>query len=465
MDAQKPARSRDTNRAQEPCTERPRGRSHGFLKNNGKTITLRIDVHASLFFTPFLFFSLLFFLPNWEVTDVHSIKRFWLLVKQKLTIFDQFVLITDIRKKPEIKLNAIIMSILLMPFYSMKSLLGLDRLSRKISFKRLFNCKRKMVASDSTISRSLSWMNPDEVTELQESLLPVFRGERLQRIQIDKDTGYRTIGIIDGSCMGNHYLSAFVLSGKTEYPLVIENCKKRGKELPVSKVLLDKAYKLLRSDFPHLILVDALYFNENSFHRVRRKKSHILIKCKDPNFRDVLKNAQFILNAKNEVADKVTTANGFDSARMCQWTIEITSGDFAGYPINIAHLIEDYPLQKEDKSHVESWIVTTDLSLTPNEIREIAHLRWHIENDVFKRLSHLAGTKTFYFRDPKPFFNLIRLLCLALAVYDILIYSLRSSPNFFNKIRDGIKPTWKNIFSQLDDWLFDGIFDLPQKVI
>jgi hypothetical protein len=66
--------------------------------------------------------------------------------------------------------------------------------------------------------------------------------------------------------------------------------------------------------------------------------------------------------------------------------------------INIAHLIEDYPRVAEEKSNIECRIVTTDLSLTPNETREIVHLRWHIENDVFKRLSYLSGTKTFYFK-------------------------------------------------------------------
>jgi hypothetical protein len=76
---------------------------------------------------------------------------------------------------------------------------------------------------------------------------------------------------------------------------------------------------------------------------------------------------------------------------------------------------------------------------------------------VFKRLTYLVGTKTVYFKDPKPFFNLLRLLCLALTVYGILIYSLLANPGFFNKIRNGIKPTWKNIFSQLDELRYDGI--------
>jgi hypothetical protein len=406
-------------------------------------------------------FSLYKTLFNWEDKYVAKIKRFWLLLKHKLQIFSQITQITDIRKNPQIKLSNIIMSLLLMPFYQLKALLALDRLSRKKSYKRFFSCERKMVVSDSTIARTLKWMDKEEIIDLQKGLLPLYINEHLQNIRVDIKSTCRTIGIIDGSCMSNHYLSAFVLSGKTEYPLSVENCKKRGKELPISKILLSRAKKLLKDHFPSHILVDALYFTENSFHRVREKDAHILIKCKEPEFREVLKNAQFIFNAQNEVVDKVITKSGFDSRRMCNWKIEITSGEYAGYPINIAHLIEDYPKeQKKEKRHIESWIVTTDLSLTPKEIREIAHLRWHIENNVFKRLSHLAGTKTFYFRDPIPFFNLLRLFCLALAIYDILIYSLQSNTRFFNRIRNGIKPTWLNIFSQLDELLFDGIFDL-----
>ena len=228
---------------------------------------------------------------------MHKIKRFWLFLRQKLKIFEHIANITDIRKNPEIKFSNLIMSILLMPFYSLKSLLGLDRIARKKTFKRFFNCKRKMVASDSTISRALNWMNPDEIVDFQQELLPLYKDENLQRIQIDKESGYRTIGIIDGSCMSNHYLSAFVLSGKTEYPLIIENCQKRGKELPVSKILLDKAQTLLGDNLPQHILLDALYFNENTFNRVREKNAHILIKCKEPEFRAVLKEAQFVSKA------------------------------------------------------------------------------------------------------------------------------------------------------------------------
>ncbi len=80
---------------------------------------------------------------------------------------------------------------------------------------------------------------------------------------------------------------------------------------------------------------------------------------------------------------------------------------------------------KKDK-HPEAWTVTTDLSLSPAELREAAHLRLSMpENNVFKRISYLSGSKRFYFKDSVPFFNLLRLFFAAIAAYDILLYILK----------------------------------------
>jgi len=69
--------------------------------------------------------------------------------------------------------------------------------------------------------------------------------------------------------------------------------------------------------------------------------------------------------------------------------MQITTGDFAGYPVQVAHITEYYPKRKKDK-HPEAWIVTTDLILSSAELREAAHLRLSKpENNVFKRISHL----------------------------------------------------------------------------
>ena len=123
--------------------------------------------------------------------------------------------------------------------------------------------------------------------------------------------------------------------------------------------------------------------------------------------------------------------------------------------MQVAHLVEDYPKRKIDP-HVESWIVTTDLSLLPREIREAAHLRWHVENNVFKRLSKQSGTKRFHFKDPRRFYSLLRLYCAAVALFDLLIAILQRAEEQFKGILDGIKATWNNIFSQLAQSFSEG---------
>ena len=52
-------------------------------------------------------------------------------LKEQAHLIEKISQFTDIRKNPQIKLNHIVLSVLLMPFYNVTSLLGLDRLSRK----------------------------------------------------------------------------------------------------------------------------------------------------------------------------------------------------------------------------------------------------------------------------------------------------------------------------------------------
>lgn len=390
-------------------------------------------------------------------------RNFALLLKEKLKIFSLIKLFPDIRKNPEIPLRDIILSLFLMPFFGLTSLLSLDREARKKQFKKLFGSKRKMVASDSTLKRVLSWLSRRTAIVFLLGFLKVFEKEGLSRKKLTEDGPYRRIGIVDGSFMGSHYLVTLNLSGKTDYPVMVEECEKRGKELPTASVLLMNAKKLLGNSFPDLLLFDSLYFNKPHFDLVRKElDAHLLIKSSDPSFREVLKDADFFFQNKDLVDVPIIEEEGFDSVRICSWKIQITSGDFAGYPIQIAHLTEYYPKRKKDK-HPEAWIVTTDLSLSPAEFREAAHLRWHVENNVFKRISHLSGTKRFYFKDSMPFFNLLRLFFAAIAAYDILLYILKRNEKEFKALLNGIKPTWKNIFSQIAETFEENVFGIEKS--
>jgi hypothetical protein len=388
------------------------------------------------------------------VKEVSVVGQF---LKEQAHLIEKISQFTDIRKNPQIKLNHIVLSVMLMPFYSVTSLLGLDRLSRKNQFKKLFGCTRKMVASDSTVNRALRWLDTEEVEELQSSFLPLLEQQHLSKIQLAPDRPSRRIGILDGSQMGQHHVVAFDLCGKIDYPLMVSNAHSRGKELPVARQIVENAAQVLKDRFPQLFLLDSLYFNQPFFDCIRSKGAHLLIKSDEPSFREVLVDAKFVFENKNDLVVPVEEKHGFDEFRVCSWRIEKTSGVFAGYPIQIAHLLEDYPKRKKNQ-HLECWIVTTDLTLLPEEIREAAHLRWHIENNDFKRLSHHTATKRFYFKDPKPFFTMLRLFCTAIALLGILLQILKQNAGEYKRILNGIKETWKNVFSQLEETFQPNIF-------
>ena len=369
-------------------------------------------------------------------------------------LFDQLRRFTDIRKKPQIRLQDILVSVLFMPFYSLTSLLGLDRTTRKRSFKTLFRCERKMVVSDSTVARVLNWLDEQQLQQFPRAFLGIFEHHSLSKRELVPGGKARRLGIIDGSCMGTHYLSMLDLCGKTDYPVMFLPYNKQGKELPTSQLLLRQAKTTLGAQFPELLLLDGEYFTKNIFQEVASCKAQLFIKSKEP-FRDVHQDAQLLFRAKDKFPGDIIEEDGFDAQRCCHWAIEITSGEFAGHPLQVAHLVEEY-LKRKTNRHVECWIVTTDLSLLPTEIREAAHLRWHVENNVFKRLSKQSGTKRFHFKDPKRFYSMLRLFCAAVALFDMLIVILQRAEQQFKRIRDGIKVTWNNIFSQLAESFSEG---------
>ena len=95
-------------------------------------------------------------------------------LSETLEIKRQLHSFSDIRKYPTISLTTILCSVFLMPFFSLKSLLALDSLARTNQYKKLFDCKRKMVVSDTTIARVLRWLIPDQPRQFLLSLASHF---------------------------------------------------------------------------------------------------------------------------------------------------------------------------------------------------------------------------------------------------------------------------------------------------
>lgn len=361
--------------------------------------------------------------------------------------------ITDIRRHPAIGLRTILTSFFLMPFFSLTSLLSLDREARTQRFKSLFGCSRKIVASDSTLRRVLGWLDPQQLRTLLLKLLPLFERQGLLTTRLAPQAPQRRLGILDGSFMGGHWLSILCLSGRINLPALIAARTSQGDEMAVGLPLIRASKTLLGQAFPTLWLLDALYFTRPVFRLLRRLGAHLLIKLKEADYRQATQDAANLF--QHFGGDR--EAKGFDLQRMCSWNIQQTTTSFAGFPVQVVHLQEFYPKRKTDQ-HVECWIITTQLSLSLEEIRQAAHLRWQIENNVFKRLNHLVGTKRFRVKDPRAFFNLLHLLCAAVAVLNALIDILSRHARIFKALLAGAKFTWRNLFARLAEACEEPLF-------
>ncbi len=355
---------------------------------------------------------------------------------------------TDIRKRPQIRLQAILMSLFAMPLFGRRSLLSNDRHARTSHYKKLFGCQRKMVASDSTFARVLKWLSPQQVKQFLLGFLQRFERRDLLRKRLSPKGRLRRLGILDGSYMGGHWLVTLCLAGKIDYPLMVERCHNQGQEQLVARQMMRAAGKLLGKLRPELWLLDALYFTVNTIAIARRQRAHVLFKFKDADFRTVTADASNLFQYFGGDEE----LSGWDSQRGCRWKLRKTVDRFASYPVQVVELTETYPKRKRNRT-VASWIVTTDLQLPLEEVREAAHQRWQVENGIFKRISHLAGTKTFYFKDHRQFFNLLRLFFAAMAVLDCIMWMLRDHMRLFAALRFGIKDTWLNVFSRIEEVL------------
>jgi len=360
-------------------------------------------------------------------------------------LFEEF---TDIRKHPQIRLQAILMSLFAMPLFGMRSLLSNDCEARTSRYKKLFGSRRKMVASDSTFARVLRWLYPDEVKQFLLGFLARFERRDLLRKRLSPKGRPRRLGILDGSYMGGHWLVTLCLAGKIDYPVMVERCHNQGQEQLVARKMMQAAAKVLGKLRPELWLLDALYFTVNTIAIARRQAAHVLFKFKDADYRTVTADAANLF--QHFGGDEELT--GWDTERGCRWKLRKTLDSFAAYPVQVVQLTETYPKRKRNRTLI-SWIVTTHLELPLEEVREAAHQRWQIENGVFKRISHLAGTKTFYFKDHRQFFNLLRLFFAAVAVLDCILWMLRGHRLLFAALRVGIKDTWRNVFSRIGEVL------------
>ena len=213
-------------------------------------------------------------------------------------------------------------------------------------------------------------------------------------------SGKMRLGIIDGSRFGRLWASCFEIVGPISLMVDLEPYEKRGKELPASYALLRRLKAKLGIGFVDLILGDGLYLNAPFFNLcLDELKSDVLVKTDDITLR-IIQDAQGLFAVKDDPAFDIVTVDGVDPVRMRSYQITAAGGFFhqgINAPLTVAK-VEEVLLGTGEV--LTFWVVTSATSLTPEELRELAHLRWDVENNGFKAANQTVVTKRIYSHNP-----------------------------------------------------------------
>lgn len=115
--------------------------------------------------------------------------------------------------------------------------------------------------------------------------------------------------------------------------------------------------------------------------------------------------------------------------------------------MKIIRVDEHYSKRAEGKRDESFFAVCSELDMEVDEIREAAHWRWQIENNVFKRLNEHCGSKHVRTSDLNSVINWLQIISMGLTLFDFFMLIIEGSKEQWKKFRDGSKATWKNLQS------------------
>lgn len=348
--------------------------------------------------------------------------------------------IRDQRKRPIIPTATILRSIREMPVLGQTSLLAVDQYARSVEALRWHASRKEdMVVSDTTIPRVLGGVEQEPIVEMPYEVVKELGKEGYWDWKLGTGRKIRTAGIVDGSCFGGFWASVLMLAGKSEAVVDLEPYEKRGKELAASREVLRRANEKLGKEFFDLVLADGLYPNEEDFRLCRDELgSDLLVKTQEETLSVIQDARSLFFTRKGTVRQGMNRVEGRDSVRDIDYEIVWNEGfEWKGLepPLTVAWVREKYlkPIKGRPEV-VEFWVLTTFQGLVGEELRELGHGRWRIENGIFKRLNALVKSKHYANHHPKVQEMLLRLWMLGLTLMGAYLFQ-----EGFN----GIKQTWK----------------------
>jgi hypothetical protein len=358
--------------------------------------------------------------------------------------------VRDTRKRPIIPTSTVVKATYMMPVLGHQSLLAVDQFNRQTGFRRFYKSPRKMVLSDTTHERVLRTLNREDLLRVSDTVVKQLDQEKLLGLKLPSG---RTIslGIVDGSQFSALHASVFVKAGAVDAVVDLEPYPGRGHELHASRQLMQRVLKQHGSEFIDMIVVDGLYPNFIDFRTCRENGCHLLVKVKGSDNLSILKKARkrFFLEDGSHRKDSSQQQTGLDRLRGIEYEVTWAEKVIWNKLEYTAVCVKETYLKpsKNKPTHTEFWIITTAKDFTGEDFREIAHRRWNIENQAFKRLNALVKSKIHKSHSKQVAEALLRLWFLGMTLLSAFLFERGLA--WVKKTYKTIKITWIWITRQL----------------
>lgn len=164
--------------------------------------------------------------------------------------------------------------------------------------------------------------------------------------------------------------------------------------------LLERAVKHYPRAFD-LILADALYAAAPFINQVRRLGKHVICVLKDDR-RELIKDAEGLFADQKPLCYKQdnTTYRVYDEENFTSW-------DGLDIPVRVVKSVETTAIRNRAGGQIEtkttSWLWVSTIGkkmLDTKNLVDLAHRRWHIENNGFKQLVHTWHGDHVYHHHP-----------------------------------------------------------------
>lgn len=306
------------------------------------------------------------------------------------------------RKRPEIPISQIFMLLVGGLALQKKSFHQIDLFSRTDEAKRWLGTRRPMVASDATLWRVLPLMKRPELRGLLHQAYRTLRKRGHGRLELPSGRKVRAAAV-DGTCWGKRHASAVEMIGDAPVLLDFQLSPGQGHELATSEAVLRRNFLEFRGfegGLADIVLGDGAYITEGMLKLCRNElKTHLLVKTKELGTLLILKDAEAIFSAPGALDRNVEHQSGSDLERNMSYEVWAASGfthaEFKD-ALKVARVCTR-PLKGAEAPET-FWIVTTDTTLTANDMRELAHRRWSIENHGFRALNDAMNSKHVWTR-------------------------------------------------------------------